>query len=309
MTLLWEMSAERENAAIRRCLVLNFHQLLIKAGVPRTRFGTIEFYGAWCALNLPRRVIFEDNKDGDVDVLAGPLAPAFNLEQLNHALKEARDRFGPMAHESRVLELASMVLLEKYGVVWPPQDRTVVALEAKASRFSYEAHEAASPGDPHAPQDGWKGSHKGESGRVLGQLSYLIGSGVDAVSFLQLGATKPRDDSAGHAWFVAGQDASTAEDCVHLVFDPTSTPYGYFLWVVGAIEGKSEDWAGAGPPLRIMHEPELQNGADNEWKTAFFDKLARLSAPTSLSPIIGCGSDGQLRWEAGIHEALMTEPP
>lgn len=306
--LLWRMGEQREDTAIRRFLSRHFHDFLHAAGIPPLGMGERRAWGVgWCALNLPRRFVFQDDMDGDVDILAGPLEPAFGADDLMAHERELADRLGADAHPSWAMNLAFDDLLARRGVVWPPTDQTIVAVEAKASWFSPEAHDAAQAGRAHAPQNGWKATHLGEHKRVLGQLEVLAAKGIDAVSFLHLAATKPREHLAANPWFIASDDAAVATDCMKRVFDPAGTPFGYFVSVSGAVPHKTEERAGAGGELQVRQLPARVDGARGVWREAFWKSLSTLPPPRSRSPIIGMGPDGRLTWEAQIAHAL-TKP-
>lgn len=286
---------------MRRFLSHHFSDLLAAAGVPPLKFGDWNIPGiGWAALNLPRRFVFEDEKDGDVDFLAGPLEPAFSPDDVVARHKEMVDEFGEGGH---LINLAWQELLATHGVVWPPRERNVVAVEVKASWFSMDAHQSATPGALHAPQNGWKATHRQERRRITGQLNYLAESGIQHVSLLHLAATRPRAHSVGHPWLEAAHDAAVAEDHMAQIFHPADTGYGYFTSVVGAVPHKTENLAGAGGGLRVHHQPDELAGTAGGWLSRLWDKLRTLPAPRSASPIAAFGDCG-LRWEAATAWGL-----
>lgn len=256
---IFKLGIERERTAVRRWLQVGGAQLLRELGLPGSW---------WCGLFLPRKDVFGEITDGDIDLLAGPLEFELNDEQWQACVAQESRRWPLGAARMNVINSALLRSAEEGLIRWPPRMDAVVACEVKASWFR-----------PHPAT--WKATHKGEAARVKGQIRLLIDRGIDRVGFLHLGATEPREIGRMNPWLQAAADAAEAEDRFELLFSPAEVPTcGYFTAVMGSVPFAPEDTSGAGGVLRVHQLCSPNHAKTQGWRTQLQLRLAQLPRPT-----------------------------
>lgn len=275
---IFNMGMEREQTAVSRWLSLPFaaDQLMYQLGLS----------SFWCGLFLPRKEIFGDSTlDGDVDILGGPLEFDLTKEEWQQNIKKESLNWPLHTPQSFIVSMAIRRAAEEGFICWPPKMNTVVACETKASWF-----------DPATSK--WKATHTGEAKGVKGQLQLLLNKGIDRVTFLHIGATKPTDQDIMSPWWQALSNVAAGDNIFPPVYCPKEMPTcGYFTAVLGAVPFAMEDHSGAGGMLRI-HQPCSVNLVPNAngWRTQLQNRLAQIPRPTSPTVFITNGTNCG-KWE------------
>lgn len=252
---LWELGQDRERVAIERWMFANGPELLAALGLEE---------GWWCGLFLRRRDLFGDAADGDVDLIAGPLTYSMNDAEWQR-LVETEQKRNPGASRSLAVALAHRRAGERGFVEWPPRLDFVVACEVKASFFT----------------DEWKRTHEGpgEQRDLLKQLRYLDEKGINRISFLHLGCTKPIE-GASPSWLTVAEQLDRAMLKFPKAVSDPDRRYGYFRGVMGAVPDGTEDMAGAYDGLTALARAAVVNEVGpRPWHDHLRMRLAALPRP------------------------------
>ena len=281
---IFELREEREPVAVDRWLNLNASQLF-------RALGLSDFW--WCALRLPRKDVFADTRDGDIDILAGPLEFDMREEEWRTRIDGESQR-RPLSTAHSNIETFAVLRATAEGLIqWPPNLDTLVACEAKASWFRPDAQQ-------------WKATHAGEAARVKGQLKRLLQEGFDRVGFLHIGATQPRDVGIINPWLQSAADATDGEDKLMPIYAPADMPLcGYFTTVLGAVPFAAEHMSGAGSALRVRQACLPNPAPTQQWREQLRQRLAQLPKPTSPTTfILSCPDCG--RWNMRSRPVDLT---
>jgi hypothetical protein len=134
--------------------------------------------GWWCAVNLPRHELFDEQSSGDVDLLAGPLGLRISPREFYLMVRDAR-RASPHGTSGMHVNAALFRAGANGLVQWPPDVGYTLAVEVKASHFDGEK---------------WKSSHVAEKQKILGALRKRRALGVNDVIFVHLAVVVPTKD-------------------------------------------------------------------------------------------------------------------
>lgn len=282
---------KREDTAIERWLYGHADELMHALGVP---VGPSR--GWWCGMWLRRDEVFGDGKDGDVDLLAGPLTFDFDDPELRRRVQKEATEWPLATNRASVVGSAIMKAAHEGHVVWPPSTDTVVACEVKASGYSSET--------------GLRNSHANEGRKVMAQLRYSLDHGIDRAALLHLCATRPRPTEAGNSWLLAGHDLGHTRASMPRIFEASEQPEsGYFLGILGAVEGAEEHLEGASSGLEVLEvaaaNPKSAPGA--AWRDRLSKRLADLPRPTTLRAFVKrCGKCGT--WRQAVMSIEQWSP-
>jgi hypothetical protein len=253
---------DREDVATDRYLDSpNGPNLLAQLGLP----------GAWwCALRFSRERVLGERRDGDIDIVAGPLELELTADERKQRIADEakRNRLDtpPGLIASDAMERAAL----EGHVRWPPRMDYVVACEVKASWFDTESGV-------------WKRTQTGQATKIRGQLELLVDHGFNRVGFFHVSATRPRELGSGNPWLVASGDSAEAADTFTQVVSPDMLPtVGLFSTVMGAVAHKTEEFSGSGGVL-VAHQPaQLTTGSGQAWRAALQKQMALLKRPPLL---------------------------
>lgn len=214
--------------------------------------------GWWCAINMPRRDLFDDSSSGDVDILAGPLAYDLTSDEWSERLRSASRINGPALAEANAHAQAG------WGghVAWPPSIRYTVAIEVKASYYS----------------DRWKATHQDRAQQVLGALRQRQRYGINRVAFLHLGSLTSSND-------VDAMDARSAiAGWPQLICDPEEFgDFGYGSAVMSNVASNGEPTWGALRGIVWHSRPQLVNEVKRtKWHAALERRFATMPRPRTV---------------------------
>jgi hypothetical protein len=119
----------------------------------------------WCGLFLPRREIFGEDFDGDVDILAGPLESVFTKKELDQPIADHIPSVGVSLPRPETRHEVLQKVIKPGEIRWPPRLRNVVACETKVSWFDTDS-------------ETWERTHQAEGGEVKGSLKRKASSFV-----------------------------------------------------------------------------------------------------------------------------------
>lgn len=247
----------------------------------------------WCGLCLPRAEVFGPAAgQGDVDIVAGPLAFSLTNDEIHVRIAEEAAKH-PDSHPSRWESFAMLRASEEGLVRWPPESRRVIACEVKASWFDRDAPD---------PARAWKASHRGETKRVVGQLRSLLRPGVSRIGFVHVGVTRPQGGQDGlNPWLAGGDEAATALTSFPLVFPPELIPgCGYYQVLLRAIEGATEEWRGAGGFPQVVYAAEDQPTGEQVGPVDLLENLGRCARPRTPGTFVLSCSECRTWWTTPV---------
>lgn len=193
---------------------------------------------AWLGLRIPQRRLLRGlelpaNKfSGDVDVFGAPLRPA-SQEEYNRFVAEAAEQLGAEAHPSWHHQIASMMVLERRRLEWPPDLTYIAASEVKVAYYDADSNLKAT------------GAGSQQSDRT--QARRLCEMGFDRVALTRVLVTEPVVPGRMHPWTEAAVRSGNAGDefrdkGVRLAPDD---PFGTLMVLMGAVPGGLEDMRGS----------------------------------------------------------------
>ena len=209
---------------------------------------------AWLGLRIPQRRLLRGyelpaNKFlGDVDVFGGPLRPA-SQEEYNRFVTEAAEQLDVEAHPSWRHQIASMMILERWRLQWPPDLAYVAASEVKVAYYDAE--------------NNLKATKTGSQQSDRTQARRLCEMGFDRVALTRIIVTEPVAPGRMHPWIEAAARSGDAGDefrdkGVRVAPDDA---FGTLLVVQGTVPGGLEDMRGS------TSWQWLQDVPDNPLKT------------------------------------------
>jgi hypothetical protein len=225
---------QRERTAINR-LIAN------RGGAIKTALNSQLRWGlpwAWLGLRIPQRRLLRGvdlpakSFLGDVDVFGAPLQPA-SQEEYNGFVKEAAEQLDAEAHPSWHHQIASVMVLERRRLKWPPDLNYLAASEVKVAYYGADDTLKAT------------GSGSQESDRT--QARRLCEMGFDRVALTRIIVTEPVAPGRMHPWMEASARSGIAgnefrDKGIHL---SPCDPFGTVLAMVGAVPGGLEDMRGS----------------------------------------------------------------
>ena len=193
---------------------------------------------AWIGLRVPQRRLLRGlelpaNKfRGDVDVFGAALRPA-SLEEYNCFVTEAAEQLGAEAHPSWHHQIASMMVLERRRLKWPPDMTYIAASEVKVAYYDADSNLKAT------------GAGSQQSDRT--QARWLCKMGFDRVALTRILVTEPVAPSRMHPWMEAAARSSDAGDELRDkgVRLATDDPFGTLMVLMGSVPGGLEDMRGS----------------------------------------------------------------
>ena len=242
--------------------------------------------GWWCALNLPRREVFEELSSGDIDVLAGPLDLTISARELYLMARDAR-RATPH-YTSGMLVNAALIRAGKEGAIkWPPEIGYTVGIEVKASHYDGRT---------------WKAQHTGERAKILGALDERRDLGINDLTFMHLGIVKPTAsaDEMDEMFARAGSSFPS-------VLQPADLgEHGYYRYLMAGVEQSGRTiWGGTGGGW--VHAPTARPHRPQPWHESFKARLALLPPPTFFRTfIVRCEACSKWRHSAGPDTTGMA---
>lgn len=234
---LYEMGQNREREAIKRFLQG-------PAVVTNNIFSMlgIPFPYCWLGINIGKSKFLKSSKQkdfpGDIDLCGGPLS--FD------------------SHEN--------------GHHWPPDITWMGAMEIKTHWMCADRK--------------LKSTKAGRWQKNREQALNLAHMGFNKVCLLHIVATEPRNSTQFHPWFDALEQSTYAFELFRdKVLLPElkklkkTDPIGYAVWGWGAVgvEGKTEDYAGAGAPQIVKNAPDnVVNGNHMAVRNEFMRQITLL---------------------------------
>jgi hypothetical protein len=193
---------------------------------------------AWLGLRIPQRRLLRGlellaNKFlGDVDVFGAPLRPT-SREEYNRFVTEAAEQLGAEAHPGWHHQIASMMVLERRRLRWPPDLTYIAASEVKVAYYDADGNLKAT------------GAGSQQSDRT--QARRLCEMGFDRVALARILVTEPVAPGRMHPWMEAAVRSGSAGDefrdkGVRLAPDD---PFGTLMVLMGAVPGGLEDMRGS----------------------------------------------------------------
>lgn len=193
---------------------------------------------AWLGLRIPQRRLLRGlelpaNKFlGDVDVFSAPLQPA-SQEEYNRFVSEAAGQLGADAHPSWHHQIASMMVLERRRLKWPPEFSYIAASEVKVAYYDADNNLKAT------------GAGSQQSDRA--QARRLCEMGFDRVALTRILVTEPVAPGRMHPWMEAAARSGDAGDELRDkgVRVAPDDPFGTLMVLMGAVPGGLEDMRGS----------------------------------------------------------------
>jgi hypothetical protein len=211
---------------------------------------------AWLGLRIPQRRLLRGADLpakkflGDIDVFGAPLRPS-SQEEYDGIVKEAAEQLGAEAHPSWYHQIASLMVLERRLLKWPPDLNYMAASEVKVAYYDADDTLKAT------------GSGSQQSDRV--QARQLCEMGFDRVSLSRIVVTEPVAPGRMHPWMEASARSSNAGNEVlgKGVRVAPDDPFGTLLVMVGAVPGGLEGMRGSTSWEWLQDVPEnpLKEGA------------------------------------------------
>jgi hypothetical protein len=211
---------------------------------------------AWLGLRVPQRRLLQGielpaNKFlGDVDVFGAPLQPS-SQEEYNGFVKEVAEQLDAETHPGWHHQIASLMVLERRRLKWPPDLSYIAASEVKVAYYDANGTLKAT------------GVGSQQSDRT--QARHLCEMGFDRVSLSRIIVTEPVATSRMHPWMEAAARGGNAGDefrgkGVRIALDD---PFGTLLVLMGAVPGGLEDMRGSSSWEWLQDVPKnpLKEGA------------------------------------------------
>lgn len=229
-------------------------------------------------LEVPYGRLIED-RVGDVDLLAGPLAwkDSAAIGPLITKNREAHpDAPGHLHAYCAAVELAG-----RGGLLWPPPMDHLVAIEAKCAYFHYGRQQVMS-----------QKASRSNTRNVRMQIDELLEIlPFNRVALLDFIVNPPAAGIDGQAWLNAANAAVRSLQQMRRTLEvrlPCDSPSGHFVMSWGAIEGGTEAFRGTGGPMQFrpaIENPSLTVAAVQERRKQMAKHLVRLleEYPTPLS--------------------------
>jgi hypothetical protein len=258
---LWNAGQLRERQSIARWSFGHANELPVAMGLTIPR-------GWWCGFFLSRRFVFDEEQDGDVDFVAGPMRYSFSDEELADRLRAARSQDPHGFEELRVHWKAGQ---EGY-VVWPPEVGEIVACEIKTSWFDTQ----------------WHRTHEssGAGIELLGQMDVSRQRGINKVAFLHIGVTKPTEERV-ETWEASSRQLNIAMNSFPNAFPNTEIAYGHFRAGMAATYDGLESVAGTHTHIITERHPEQINPiTEQRWHKQLQARLAELPKPKYINIFI-----------------------
>lgn len=242
--------------------------------------------GWWCALNMPRRELFDERSGGDVDLLAGPLGLRISEHEFRLMVADA-SRAAP-SRPPRMHVNAALVRAGTEGMVqWPPNIGYTIGVEVKASYYDGEK---------------WKASHTGEKEKLLGSLRMRRTLGINQVVLMHLGVVVPMTS-------VDDMDrmAEEAGRSFPLIFEGNEVePAGYYRHLMTGVERAGNMVWGAEGGSWICY-PEQDVLRCQPWHQTLKERFAALPRPEFFRTyIVRCRSCGQWRHSHSANSAGLS---
>lgn len=306
---------EQEPEALLREIARSLPELLAAAGgrdlPPHMARPHV---GWWCIPCAPRALVFQNSRlSGDTDLIAGPMYLDVSHARLREAY-ELELRAAPLErHDSGAWSIAVSRLIARGHLLWPPPMNFLLAVEFKLSYFD-TAHDESTK--RHEKEKAWKRTHERDQRRILGQLSVPRDAGVDRVSLLHLGITKPRAIPGRQGIIVAAGDVGAADDQFPHLFRgpatskaelaPMAQPFGHLTKCLGGttLEAEHDQGATTMPgtlqtgreavgPYRVETRPAANATASVlPWRLALQRRFAELPKPQSETVAVALAPTG-----------------
>lgn len=193
---------------------------------------------SWLGLRIPQRRLLRGidlpakKFSGDVDVVGAPLQPA-SQEEYEGFIKEAAEQLDADAHPSWHHQIASLMVLERRRLKWPPELSYIAASEVKVAYYDAKGTlKATGSGSQHSDRT---------------QARHLCAMGFDRVALTRIIVTEPVAPGRMHPWMEASARSGNAEDefrgkGIRVAPDD---PFGTVLVSLGAVPGGLEDMRGS----------------------------------------------------------------
>jgi hypothetical protein len=250
---LSELGQDRERVAVVRWCFGHFGELLAAAGLRR---------GWWFGFGLDRHDVFGVGQ-GDVDIVAGPIALTWSPKELKAITREQAAKY-PGYKGSWLKSLVLLRAGELGFIEWPPRIGFVAAIEVKASYFDGQT---------------WKRTHENEQDEIRGQINFLHAQGVNCVNFLHLASTTPAGE-IGRSW----QPAADVIDLAYRTGFPTAFEpdgrTGVFRGFMAAIPEGTEDMDGLHDGLTTISPSAPAPVERKVWHDRLHRRLAELPKPS-----------------------------
>jgi hypothetical protein len=193
---------------------------------------------AWLGLRIPQRRLLRGIELpakkflGDIDVFGAPLQPA-SQEEYRGFVKEAAKKLDVDAHPSWHHQIASLMVLERRRLKWPPDLSYIVASEVKVAYYDSDNNLKAT------------GAGSQQSDRA--QARRLCEMGFDRVALTRILVTEPVAPGPMHPWIEASVRSGNAggEFRDKGVWITPDDPFGTLLILMGAVPGGLEDMRGS----------------------------------------------------------------
>lgn len=264
---------EREKEAVRQFCATPFlfDELLVTLGVPG------EFH--WVILEVPHGRLMED-RIGDIDILAGPLAwsDAAELDPLITKNRETHPNAPGYLHTY----CAAVELASHGGLMWPPPLDHVIAIEVKCAYFHRDEQQVKS-----------QKASRSKTRTARMQIAELLEVfPFNRVALLDFIVHPPTTGIDGHAWLNASDIAARSLEQMRATLQgrlPSDSPAGHFVMSWGSVEGGTEAFRGTGTAIKLrsaIENPRLAEPAIWERRKLMEERLkgvlAEYSKPLSF---------------------------
>lgn len=281
---IFAQGTRRERTAINRLIA--DHGSGIKEALNSQLHWSLPW--AWIGLRIPQRRLLRGTEMppkkflGDIDVFGAPLR-ASSLDEYNDFVKEAAEQLNGEGHPNWQHYFASLMVLERRRLQWPPDLDFIAATEVKVAYYTADGTLKAS------------GLGGQQSDRT--QARHLCKMGFDRVALTRMIVTEPVAPSQMHLWMEAAARSANAgdefRDKVHVKSDD---PFGTLLVTIGAIPGGLEDMRGSTTCQWVKDVPEnlLKEDAIGLRKIVesnLREVMSRYPIPTSVPVVLLACSD------------------
>ena len=231
--------------------------------------------------------------------LGGPLQPA-SQEEYTRFVAEAANRLSPRAHPSWHHQIASMMVLERRRLKWPPDLAYVAASEVKVAYYDAE--------------NNLKATKVGSQQSDRTQARRLCEMGFDRVALTRIIVTEPVAPGRMHPWIEAAARSGDAGDEFRDkgVWVTPDDAFGTLLVMQGTVPGGLEDMRGSTSWQWLQDTPdnplkEEAVGLRKIIERNLTDVMSRHQIPVSVPVLIlACSSEtcGELYVSESNPEAL-----